>query len=272
MIKKSTLAAELQNRVTALRNRYSEIQEKSAQLSDEREALLSEPLRIEDVKQFVCDYIDACAAQYPVLAELPKLFDSMFYPLRNMSGWTETVRKDCDKVPPLCLRDTLKAVENPPAVGVFYHGLNFFGSASDINRACDFGFYFFFGDIIKQRVCEYLDKLPEPYLPVDQARVGKSITEIQAQVDVIDTSLSQLSGEKDALEAEFLAYNAGPLVPVKSESPAEAGQRMRKEDRDKAILYAWNGRNAAELARKFCVSVREVEHIGRRGREPFRAA
>lgn len=257
----SSLATKLQEHVADLRARHAALQSEHAKLDAEREDLLSAPLCIEDAKQFVSDYIDACAAGYPKAAGWPQLFDRLFYPLRNGHSWTETVRKECDKVPPLCLRDALDAVANPPGEHVFQNGLRFFGAGSDIHRVNDFAFYFFFGDSVKKRVFDYLDTLPPPYLPTDEARAGQSVAERQKRIAAINGRLADIDAEVNEIKAEFREFNVGEVVPVKHETRDEIVLRQQKEARELEIRKAFNGRNADKLAVKFGMNLKEVERI-----------
>lgn len=233
-----------------------ELQTERAALEARRESLQSMPLCRDDIKQFVCDYIDARAAEYPKLAGWGSLFEKVAYPLRY--GWasSDSVSSETGKRAPLCLRDVDEALGSFEGdQRTFENGLQFFGAASTVNTRTDYAAYFFFGDLIKARIVEHFDALCPNYHPADASRIGPPIAERRAELERLAKAISGIDDELTRITAELAELSPRSEARVAPSAKPAAG--VTRSVPEEAILR-YNGRNEAELARKYGCSAAAI--------------
>lgn len=225
-----------------------ELQLQRTALEARRDALLAMPLCRDDAKQFICDYIDARATEYPKLAGWGALFGKVAYPLRY--GWAspDSVSSETGKRAPICLRDVDDALGSFEGdQRTFEGGLQFFGAASTVSTRTDYAAYFFFGDIIKARIVEHFDAFFPNYHPADAARIGPPIAERRAELQRLAEATAAIDDELAKIAAELAELSPRPEPKAATvATPANEPSTVPEE----AILR-YNGRNEAELARKY---------------------
>lgn len=256
------LASELRAYLATMREKHAALAAERTTLLADREALFAAPVNVDDAKQFIFDYIDARGAEYPALAQWPKLFSSVAYPPRNSDS--------SNKGTPLCLRDIDACVngtsgEQSAVLGLF-GALNFFGAASQLNRSADTAAYFFFGDTIKAKVAKHFAVCFPGYTPADAARIGPPIAERRTAIAKIDMRLTAIKAEIDVIDAQMreVASEASTADRPSADARQAAEARARDEQRDKQIYHDFNGRNAEEIAKRYSVAVSHVTAVANR--------
>ncbi len=272
--KSQILAQQLQGYIREQQERRDALHLDRTTLVGERDALLSAPLGKDDVKQFIFDYIDARAAEYPKLADWAGLLDSVAYPRRYM--WHSNLRTETGKPAPLCLRDVDAAVRGTPSehLATFEDGLRFFGAGHQINLRSDLAAYFFFGDLIKNRIAENFDAFFGGYHSADACRIGPPIAERRTALAEIDRRLGEIDAEIASIDSDVRQLSATARIdrvgvkPSDNTTQARATRSAIEKNHDLDIYREFNGRNAEALAQKYGVPAQKVLAIGSRGLAP----
>ena len=256
------LAADARGYVDSLRLRFDTLEAERVALASEGEALLSAPLAIEDVKQFVCDYIDRRAQQFPKDSGWPAKFERLLYPFRYEDHTTQGARADRALRKPLCLRDMDAALADP-GTAFDGHPLNFYGAAENATAYSDAAAYFFFGDIIKARVLEQFDTLGVAYLAADAKHIGPHIPERRARLAVIEKRTLQITDEQAEIRAELDDITASAQVQVSQahDKSTKPQGNTRPSVSDREIYSRYDGKNADELAREFEIPIARVHAV-----------
>lgn len=182
---------------------YSQVKKTVDDLQAQKEALLLEkarliarkqelyalPLSAADIKQFIFDYIDRIAAQYPVSEGWDSKLQKATKPAREKT-YAEAHAID---TPTLCLKDAETILRGGNLSLVFGHSsalatlVNFAGVANGAPQAM----YFFFGDLIKAKLGAYFDQRIT-------STVGDgclSVSERYLELESIDETVSGLDAE-----------------------------------------------------------------------------
>lgn len=203
-MKKTTLAEEVGLRIEELNAAKAPLTGERNALAGEKEALLSAPLARDDLKQFVGDFIDTRASDYTARADWMGLMKGFIYPKRAGSTLHSNI--------PLSLRDVDEVMKagGSRATAVFgdMEVPRIVQDKNGIFRNTDDGFYFFFGDLIKSKVAEYLDANFPQYTRDDEKRVGpplpqrrERLAEIAVRVSDIDAQIADIDAELRSLRA-----------------------------------------------------------------------
>lgn len=216
----STLAIEVKDYVAARRAKRKDLLSERLELRAERDALLDAPLDRADAKQFIFDYIDARAAEYPARVGLLDVFESVAYPRRFPWPSPGSIRPGLGKAAPLRMRDIGPALTGSDSdqENIFAGGLRFFGAASTINKNTDFAAYFFFGDIIKAKIETHFDAMFPNYILADAELVGPPISERRVRIESLESKIEAIDAEIEEIDAEMR-----DLVPDAASALARRG-------------------------------------------------
>lgn len=196
--------------INELTIKKGELTEQKKQLEDRKQLLLTQPLSLADIKDFMFDFIDRKASEYPEKAGLDRLFKSIVYPPRNPTPPKPTA---------LTLQD-IDAVANGGEAMLFGNfGLRLFGAASDLMSKTDIGAYFFFGDIIKEKIGHLFDDLCPAYQPEDEANIGPSVADRRKELSQINADMIKIRTAVADIDHQL------SLLGVKPESFAEHAAR-----------------------------------------------
>lgn len=259
-MKRSMTSSAVSRAIAVRRDRVRELDAEHARLIGERTALLSAPVSVDEARQFVSDYIDACAAEYPRLANWSDLFAQLLYP-RRYADLAIPLDQGTPKRTPLCLRDIDDALRNPPGSNTFRDGLRFFGAGSGVNTHGDFGAFFFFGDLIKRKVLERFDEFATEFAAEPREPAAPGIAARRQRIADIDARVAEIDAERASIQAEFDAFSRAVEKVDITESPETREPRYPDDVRDRKILREFNGVNMDDLARKYAVSVPHVARI-----------
>lgn len=252
-----TLAEQLRQFVAERTQRRAELEQERGKIEARRHELLHLPVSREDAKQFIFDYIDVRAMEYPQLAKWPAVFDQVAYPRRSNQYSSEARSPSTGRTAPLCLADIRAGLEDSPPghFATFENGLQFFGSGSQINQRADYAAYFFFGDVIKAKIDAHFDAFFPGYHPDDSARIGPPIAERVAELQKLEERLAEIGDEETSIARELAQVRPEPPAPS---APSEPPAPDPAEDAavPVAALRRYNGQNAEELAKECRVSVR----------------
>lgn len=265
--KGKSLLEQVQDHIEQLKGQRSALMHERSQLDERREALLRMPLPRADVLQLALAYVDQQADIFLSSDALATFVGKMAEPGDNPNY--RTIKG------PVSLHDYDTALSGPAGLthvfGINAWPLPFTGANNSLWRlnqaAC-----FYFGDAIKAKLEKHFDsfyKAPaapegEALIPIPKRRdelatIALRISEIDAEVAGIDGELRQVRDSTDTTTAEERA--ARSIVVKLDEFRAKAQE----------IYRLYNGKNADEVARKFRMSVAQVQAIGGRGSPDFSA-
>lgn len=203
----ASLAASLlvKNALAELRTNHQANTDEQSALSARKAALKAQPVPMEDVKQVVCDYIDARAQLFLLDGNWGSNLRQFIYPERNMytaspgsTGFKEKSAitfdeaeklRNCDPNREVFLHNHPKLVI--PNIGLF--------------TATDAPLLYFFGDVIKAKVIAYFDAQKLGHDNADSLRIGTPIAERRTEIRNIDTRLAELVTERSAINAKISA-------------------------------------------------------------------
>lgn len=274
MLKLTDITSKLREFASAAKDRRAQLEGEREKLAEERAAIMSAPLRIDDAKQFLFDYIDAQAADFPRRAGWPTMINRLLYP-RRYDGGTNTRRQERNNTtPPLCLADVETALFNPVDAltkvfgGINTSGLQFMGEVT--NLAHDGAACFLFGEVLKARIAEYWDVLAPGYLAADAREIGPPIAKRRERIAKIDARLSEIAEELGRIVADLNelrgsvtpSYPAPPAPPKPVEPAIPTGADAERIDY--ALAREFNGHNAEALAEKYNVPVHYVGVVAAR--------
>lgn len=168
-------------------------------LLQRREVLYLQPVSNADMQQFLVDYIDARASCWDAECGWANLIKQVALPARN----PDFAEHHGITTEELCLRDIEIVMEQPSASNAQALGIafiNFYGRAGAAMAAgSDAPFYFFFGDIIKQKLAERFDVL----CPSESRLVGAPVTERKTEIKELDAQIAVLTSKINHVDAKL---------------------------------------------------------------------
>lgn len=207
----------VQNMIQDLLAQRSTLLDRRQVVFDDRESLLLQPLSKAEVMQGVCEVIEQRAEEYESKLRDMDLFNLVAYPTGRGYGNPSPPRYDyplsifdldciADKPNPYA-RD-LQKVEYWPEVKDKGWGLPILPRYGEFEPSW---VYFFFGDLIKQKLCVFLADDEEGVLlangqPNAQSLIDrrKKIDELSQELQTIDQDIQALNQDIDSLTAPVI--------------------------------------------------------------------
>lgn len=195
----------VKNTLAELRtNRKTNTDEQSA-LSTKKTALKAQPVPMEDIKQVVCDYIDARAQLFLQDGQWGSNLRQFIYPERNQYSESPGTKNYKEKSA-LTFDEAEKLRNCDPNSEVFLHGHPKLVIPNiGLFTATDAPLLYFFGDVIKAKVIAYFDAQNLGHDNGDSLSIGTPIAERKTEIRNIDTRLAELVTERSAIDAKISA-------------------------------------------------------------------
>ena len=219
---KSALS-DVQNMVTSLLAQRTGLQTKRQEIFEERESLLLQPLSKAEVLQGVCDVIDLRSATYEAKLKKMDLFDLIAHPTERGYGEITKYRRHdfplaiCDleqiegkPAPYAC--DTKRGEKHPPLKDSGLH-------LPILPRHGEFEanwLYFFFGDLLKQKLCGLLSNGEEGVLQKHGQPSAQSLKERRKEIADLSQDLQAIDQEIQALEQDIESLTAPVIRSAKA--------------------------------------------------------
>lgn len=192
----SSLAAVeiVKNSLASLREQRQNIVSEENTLIQKKKELKAQPVPLSDVKQALMNYVDARASIFLNDGQWARNLRQFLYPNRD----SYTIQKSpaalsYDEAAYLSEGDTMRKVfptTHPklviPDMGVF--------------NVTDAPLLFFFGDLIKEKISAYFDAMQISHENSDLKSIGTPIAERTIEIERIDTRLSDLVRQRDAID------------------------------------------------------------------------
>lgn len=259
------LAEAIREHIGGLQRQRASLVEQRERANAEVESLWNAPISREEALAFCCDYIDVLGAAYPATAgNFAALFDRVAWPRRYdvPPGGVPGNSKGA----PLNLRDVDRGLSADYCTRdeSFSGGLSFFGVHAGFMRT-DAAAYFFFGDIIKQRIAEQFDAFYPRPANSDAGESWPPIADRRARIAELEAEIESLNAALAGIEAELKEIRDGTVPAVATVTEVAAPPRelttVDQEKRDVQIYAAYNGKNAQALADKYGVTFAHVMKI-----------
>lgn len=193
-------AAKVRGALQALREERAALTEESNALKQTRERLLAQPVPLEDLKAFLCEYVDAKGNEF--MSRLAGELDQFIHPPRQLSY------QDQQKgLPPLGFEEMEKLLADGGEAGITGSGVPQFVIPVKNNHKTDIGFYFFFGEQIKAVITERFDELGikyrvgSSYIGTPRAERRQQLAEIDARLVEIGSRMTEINGQISSLGA-----------------------------------------------------------------------
>ena len=183
-----------------------------AELTEHTERLLSLPVRRDDARRFIFDAIDRIGAEFPHESGWDRSFAAFAYPKGDARKQTPrfSFARPQESASPLTLRD----IEQASAGGaqeiehVFGRGCtDFFIGDGNLGMGAVCRTYFFFGDIIKQRIEEHFDAL-FPYFNAAQAEDESTVAERRVLIDANRQRASAIELQVSEIRSQLVKLGA----------------------------------------------------------------
>lgn len=188
----------VKNSLVTLREQRAAIIVEERELIQRKAELKAQSVPISDVKKVLMDYIDARASLFLKDGLWERNLRQFIYPNRAQNS---RVALSYDEAAHLSNGDTMHAVfpsDHPklviPNLGVF--------------EITDAPLLFFFGDVIKAKICTYFDEMQLNHENNDLSKVGTPIAERTLEIDRIDNRLSDLVRQRDAIDSQISSLSA----------------------------------------------------------------
>lgn len=256
---KKTLAEEIREQVAALNSSKSDLMNSRAALVAERNDILDAPLAKADIKAFIHRYIDAQAAQYPLLSGLDRTFNSFAYP-RGESRLSPNIGDGRRRTaPPFALRDVDKVFGDTSLLNgsnaVFGQYLDLVMDSEGIMRNTGNGLCFFFGEAIKEKLGEWFDAHFAGFEKTDESRIGPPIAERRKRLAEIDKAISALDVQIGNVTAQLSelrtsaqpAREAEALAPSSTRAAAVQSDPRPRKPYDEGDVLKMTGFNLKQL-------------------------
>ena len=213
----------VQNMFKQLLEQRTELQVKRQNIFNEREALLVQPFTKAEVLQAMCEVVDVRARSYLKKIQQVDLFDLMAHPVERGHGEYPRPRPHdyplalCDLnhitfKPEPYARDVNK-IEKRPALKE--HGWHFPVVMRGPELDASFN-YFYFGDIIKKKLCAAFAGSEDGVLLDNGLPNATSLEERRSKVDQLSQELQKIDQELGALQQDIDSVTAPVLSSAKT--------------------------------------------------------
>ena len=212
----------VQNMVQDLLAQRSTLLDRRQGVFDERESLLFQPLSKAEVLQGVCEVIEQRAEAYEFKLRDMDLFNLVAYPTERGYGNPRPPRYDY----PLALFDLdciagkpnpyardLQKVEPWPEVKDKGWGLPILPRYGEFESSW---VYFFFGDLIKQKLCALLADGEEDVLLENGQPNAQSLAQRRQKIDELSQELRTIDQDNEALNQDIDSLTAPVIRSAKA--------------------------------------------------------
>lgn len=187
----------VKNSLASLRAQHKAILDEENALIQKKKELKAQPVPIEDAKQALVKYIDARAALFLSDGQWERNLRQFIYPNRDPYSAQKNVApinydeamhlSDGDKERQIFPREHPKLVI--PDLGLF--------------NTTDVPLLFFFGDIIKEKICAYFETAQIDHERHDIGKVGMPIAERTLEIERIEQRISELVSQRTAIDLQI---------------------------------------------------------------------
>ncbi|MBI3284038.1 MAG: hypothetical protein HYZ65_04185 [Burkholderiales bacterium] len=198
----SLAAVELiKNSLAALRLQRKAILEEESSLKAEIAALNAQPVPMDDVKQVVCDYIDARAKLFLESGEWARNLNQFIYPIHNAHLPTA-------KCTPLTYEEAGQLRQGDPGRKIFQsHHPKLVIPDVGLFTATDAPLLYFFGDIIKAKIAAYFDAMQLNHDACDIKNIGTPIAERTQEIARIGQCIERLVSQRSAIDQQIASLS-----------------------------------------------------------------
>ncbi|MFS4551373.1 hypothetical protein [Comamonas resistens] len=203
---------EVKAAVSTLRAKQDELNQRKTKLEQRREMLYDQPLAPADIRQFIGELIDFRAEHYANKVKTTGLMQKLAYPASRYPGKPKRPELAGFGKAPLTLEDVEVALGKP--VSCERRGDRLDDPLPVLLRHGEFEFgwhYFFFGDLMKEKLGQLLaDEAPE-YRGSDANEIGAPIDERRKEIEEINEELRSIASEISSVQSEISSLT-GPIM------------------------------------------------------------
>ena len=215
-------AKQLNATVASLKARKAELVEQIAKLEESTQLLYRLPLRRSEAKDFILQTIDKVGAEFPGAAKWNHIFSGFAFPKgdrpkqRDKVDLNPATYERSEKA--ICLQDldAISKGNRSRVMGVEWVA-NFFSGAGDLDAMDARRVYFFFGDIIKEKIEKHFDQLfPElERLPFSGVKPGlPSIEQRRTDIENNSQNIDKLSEELERIDGQLKELADASMPPA----------------------------------------------------------
>ena len=191
-------AAKVRSAMQTLRQENAVLKEERDALMEKREHLLAQPVPLDDLKAFLCEYVDAKGSEF--MTRLSGELDRFIHPPRHLP-----FHEQLKGPPPLGFEEMEILLGEGGEAGITEGGVPQFVIPLKNNHKTDIGFYFFFGEQIKAVITDRFEELGikyrvgDAYIGTPRAERRRELAEIDARLVEIGTRMAEIGGQIRAL-------------------------------------------------------------------------